>query len=62
MVVSLGVLFAALVLAVAFGCLWRLPELLESPKSDECVHNVWGVDSDNRVVCLDCGKRVRGLR
>lgn len=56
MVTLLGVLLAALVIAVALGCLWRLPELLESPKGSECAHNVWGVDGDDRVVCLDCGR------
>jgi hypothetical protein len=56
MVTLLGVLLAALVIAVALGCLWRLPELLESSNGGECAHNVWGVDGDDRVVCLDCGR------
>ena len=24
-----------------------------------CPHNVWGVDEDDKVVCLDCGERVK---
>jgi hypothetical protein len=62
--VIVGILLALLVLASTAWCLWLLPSIINRADAqlEECPHNVWGVDEDDKVVCLDCGRRVRSSR
>jgi hypothetical protein len=47
---------SAIVTAAALW--WPKPKPKTVKPKPECDHNVWGVTQDNKVVCLDCGKKV----
>jgi hypothetical protein len=39
--------------------IWRAVGVARLAEKPECPHNVWGVDHEDKVVCLDCGRRVK---